>query len=77
MVWRKGRVNVKVRKGVRNEAETVSFEGSWFKKNPTSDNIKTSSSLNSSVTTKGEGVVSLPVCPARGSSFVVQVSPAT
>jgi hypothetical protein len=33
--------------------------------------------LISSVTTKGEGVVSLPVCPARGSSFVVQVSPAT
>lgn len=30
MMWRKVRVNVTVRKGVRNEAETVSFEGSWF-----------------------------------------------
>lgn len=30
MMWGKVRVNVKVRKGVRNEAETVSFEGSWF-----------------------------------------------
>jgi len=29
-MWRKGRVNVKFRKGVRNEAETVSFEGSRF-----------------------------------------------
>jgi len=33
-----------------------------------------STSLNSTVATKGECVVSLPVCPARRPTFVVQVS---